>query len=71
MFAVIVLKDEDHYLMELGHEMRLKAYSSYLNRQGFDSIRYHGEAIRYLEGETEEPPVLWHEAMDLLKGDLE
>lgn len=63
--------ESDEYLMELGHEMRLKAYSSYLNRQGFDSIKYHGKAIQYLEGETEEPPVLWDEAMYLLKGDLE
>lgn len=63
--------NQDDYLMDVGDKMKLQAYSTYLNRQGIDPIDYHSEAVQYLEGDEELPPLAWDSAMELLKGAVE
>lgn len=63
--------NQDDYLMPLADEMKLKAYSTYVRRQGLDPLEYHHEAVQYLEGDAETPPLAWSQAMDVLKGGLE
>lgn len=59
------------YVMDIGNEMKLKAYSAYIKRQGLDPIEHHTQAVSYLEGETDKSPIVWDEAMKLLKGEIE
>lgn len=57
---------DEEYLLPLPDKMKLVAYSQYIKRQGLKPTEYHDDAVSYLMGEEDSPPLAWDQAMDLL-----
>ena len=65
-------QDLSQYVMDTEDKMILSSYSAYMGREtDLDTSEYHGDAVAYIEGDTDEKPVNWDEAMNLLKGEVE
>lgn len=65
-------QDLTQYVMDVEDKMVLSSYSAFMSREtDLDTSEYHGDAVAYIEGETDEKPVNWDEAMNVLKGEVD
>ena len=59
----------DENLMDLDDKMLAQAYSAYISSRDVDHSDHYGDALSYIEGDRDIPPLGWQDAMEML-GDL-